>query len=62
MGLENLWVLKFVGTQNLWTPKCCGYSKFVGASLAFSGYSKFVSSKIGGIQICGYSNFVVINN
>ena len=62
MGLENLRVLKFVGTQNLWTLKRCEYSKFVGTSLIFCGYSKFVGSKIEGIQICGYSNFVVIKH
>ena len=60
MGLENLWVLKFVGTQSLWTLKHCEYSKFVGTPLVFCGYSKFVGSKIEGIQFFGYSNSVVL--
>ena len=67
MGIQNcgfsyLWVLKFVGTKNLWTSKRCGYSKFVGTIPLFCRYSKFVGSKIEGFQICGYLNFVVIIN
>ena len=62
MGTQICGYSKFVGTQNLWTLKRCEYSKFVGTSLVFCGYSKFVVSKIEGIQICGNSNFVVIKH
>ena len=51
-----------MGTKNLWTLKRCGYSKDLSTSFVFCGYSKFVGSKIEGIQICGYSNFVAIKH
>ena len=75
MGIQNVWLYKFVGTQN------CGYLKSMGSRKFYCvgtqhlkfvrteifGYSKFVgtftqSFYFVGTQICGYSKFVSIQN
>ena len=76
--IKILWVLKFVGIQNLWMPKIYLYSLFAG--LRFVGTQKIVGSQICWYSysfigtpilghfhlwvliICGYIKFVMIQN
>ena len=61
MGIQNY------GFSNLWVLKICVLSKGVDTQNVWVQYLylrvlKIVGSKIEGIQILGYSNFVVIKH